>query len=91
MISQLWQKNEIDDLKAGRSDHPAPLKSEDVAVRWENLKEKLNAVEIVFDLEKDRRRNLEVRWQSFTIRDKCYEAERSFTPILLRTYSTGTK
>ena len=60
MISQLWQKNEIDDLKAGRSDHPAPLKSEDVAVRWENLKEKLNAVEIVFDLEKDRRRNLEV-------------------------------
>ena len=25
-------------------------------------------------------RNLEVRWQSSTIRDKCYEAERSFKP-----------
>ena len=25
-------------------------------------------------------RNLELRWQSSTIRDKCYEAERSFKP-----------
>ena len=25
-------------------------------------------------------KNIEVRWQSSTIRDKCYEAEQSFKP-----------
>ena len=60
-------KNEINDQKAGISDHPAPLKPQDVAAkRWENLKEKPNAMEIVEDLEKQGR-NLEVRWQSSTV------------------------
>ena len=35
---------------------------------------------LLIDNLKEQGRNLEVRWQSSTIRDKCYEAERSFKP-----------
>ena len=68
-------KYEINDLKAGRSDYPAPLKPQNVAAkRLKNLKGKPNAMEIIEDLERQGR-NLEVRWQSSTVRDKCYEVE----------------
>ena len=68
-------KYEINDQKAGRSDYPAPLKPQDLAAkRWKNLKEKPNAMEITEDLERQGR-NLEVRWQSSNVRDKCYETE----------------
>ena len=58
----------------------APLKATDVAAeRWDSLKEKGDTCVLIDNLEKQGR-NLEVRWQSSTIRDKCYEAERSFKP-----------
>ena len=49
------------------------------AGKWEGLKDKENATEIIKGLE-EQGRNIEVRWQSLTIRDKRYEVERSFKP-----------
>ena len=57
-----------------------PLKATDVAAeRWDSLKEKGDTCVLIDNLE-EQGRNLEVRWQSSTIRDKCYEAEQSFKP-----------
>ena len=57
-----------------------PLKVTDVAAeRWDSLKEKEDTCVLIDNLE-EQGRNLEVTWQSFTIRDKCYEAEWSFKP-----------
>ena len=58
----------------------APLKATDVAAeRWDSLKEKGDTCVLIDNLE-EQGRNLEVRWQLSTIRDKCYEAEQSFKP-----------
>ena len=64
-----------------------PLKATDVAAeRWDSLKEKGDTCVLTDNLE-EQGRNLEVRWQSSTIRDKCYEAEwwfkRTFAEDLL--------
>ena len=57
-----------------------PLKATDVAAeRWDSLKEKGDICVLTDNLE-EQGRNFQVRWQSSTIRDKCYEAERSFKP-----------
>ena len=60
----------------------APLKATDVAgERWDFLKEKGDTCVSIDNLE-EQGRNLLVRWQSSTIRDKwlCYKAEWSFKP-----------
>ena len=73
-------KSALTDQKSGKAEHPAPLKAQEVAAGgWEGLKDKENATEIIKSLE-EQGRNIEVRWQSSTIRDKRYEAERSFKP-----------
>ena len=73
-------KSELTAQKEGTAEHPAPLKATDVAAeRWDSLKEKGDPCVSTDNLE-EQGRNLEVRWQSSTIRGKCYEAERSFKP-----------
>ena len=73
-------KTRFDRPKIGKAEHPAPLKAQEVAAgRWEGLKDKENATEIIRSLE-EQGRNIEVQWQSSTIIDKRYEAERSFKP-----------
>ena len=59
----------------------APLKATDdvAAERWDSLKEKGETCVLIDNIE-EQGRNLEVRRQSSTIRDKCYEAGRSFKP-----------
>ena len=72
--------SELTDQKEGTAEHPAPLKATDVAAeRWDSLKEKGDTCVLIDNLE-EQGRNLEVRWQSSTTRDKCYEAEWSFKP-----------
>ena len=62
----------------------APLKATDVAAeRWDSLKEKGDTCVLIDNLE-EQGRNLDVRWQLSTIRDKCYEAERSFKPTFAK-------
>ena len=73
-------KSELTARKEGTAEHPAPLKATDVAAeRWDSLKEKGDTCVLIDNLE-EQGRNVEVRWQSSTIRDKCYKAERLFKP-----------
>ena len=73
-------KSELTAQKEGTAEHSAPLKATDVAAeRWDSLKEKGDTCVLIDNLQ-EQGRNLEVRWQSSTIRDKCYETEQSFKP-----------
>ena len=77
-------KSELTAQKDSAAEHPAPLKATDVAAeRWDSLKEKGDTRVLINNLEQQGR-NLEVRWQSSTLCDKCYEAERSFKPTFAK-------
>ena len=76
-------KNNIADQKKGTASIPAPLKPGEIAAtKWKNLKEKSNdnVLTTISELEKAGR-ELEIKWQSSTQRDKYLEAERSFRPV----------
>ena len=69
-------KSELIAQKEGTAEHPAPLKATDVAAERRNsLKEKRDTCVLIDNLE-EQGRNLEVRWQSSTIR----KTELSFKP-----------
>ena len=76
-------KNNIADQKKGTALNPAQLKPGEIAAtKWKNLKEKSNdnVWTTIRELEKAGR-ELEIKWQYSTQRDKYLEAERSFRPV----------
>ena len=78
LISQA--KINLADQKGGNAEHPAPLRKSQIAEdRWETLKERENVDDIIKNLQKQGR-ELEIKWQSSTLKDKHLEAERSFRP-----------
>ena len=77
-------KNNIADQKKGTALNPAPLNlGEIAATKWKKLKEKSNDKVSTTISELDKAgRELEIKWQSSTRRDKYLEAERSFRPVI---------
>ena len=78
-------KNNIVDQKRGTALNPAlnSLKPREItATKWKNLKEKSNdnVSTTTSELQKAGR-ELEIKWQSSTQRNKYLEAERSFRPV----------
>ena len=73
-------KVNIHDQKQGTAEHPAPLKAKDVVKeKWKGLKERPGTQQTLGQLESEGR-DLEIRWQSTTLKNKYLEAERTFKP-----------
>ena len=73
-------KVNIHDQKQGIAEHPASLKAKDVVTeKWKDFKERPGAQQTLEQLESEGR-DLEIRWQSTTLKNKYLEAERIFKP-----------